>query len=83
MDEKPKSGYDRYDELRHNEKERNFNVMVPKAIGIMGVICLIGGTLSIFNEQCSFVESVGIIAGSFLLFGFSIVVKAACKYLDK
>lgn len=83
MEEKPKSGYDRYDEMLKKEESRSDLNIVPKAIGIMGAICLIGGVLSIFSELCSFVESVAIIAGSFFLFGFSIIVKAACKYLDK
>lgn len=83
MDEKPKSGYDRYSELIEKKGSRSNLNIVPKAIGIMGVICLIGGVLSIFSELCSSVESIAIIAGSFFLFGFSIIVKAACKYLDK
>lgn len=83
MDEKPKSGYDRYNELIEKKESRSDLSIVPKAIGIMGAICLIGGVLSIFSELCSFVESIAIIAGSFFLFGFSIIVKAACKYLDK
>lgn len=83
MDEKPKSGYDRYNELLQKEKDRNFNDIVPKAISIIGAICLIGGILSLFSKLCSFVESIEIIAGAFFLFGFSIIVKAACKYLDK
>ncbi len=83
MDEKPKSGYDRYCELIEKKESRSDLNIVPKAIGIMGAICLLGGVLSIFSELCSFVESIEIIAGSFLLFGFSIIVRAACKYLEK
>lgn len=83
MDEKPKSGYDRYSELIEKKESRSGLNIVPKAIGIMGAICLLGGILSIFSELCSFVDSVAIIAGSFFLFGFSIIVEAACKYLDK
>ena len=83
MDEKPKSGFEKYDEMLETKKQQNNDNIVPKAIGIMGAICLIGGVLSIFSKLCSFVESIAIIAGSFFLFGFSIIVKAACKYLDK
>lgn len=83
MDEKPKSGFEKYDEMLETKKQQNNDNIVPKAIGIMGAICLIGGVLSIFSELCSFVESIAVIAGSFFLFGFSIIVKAACKYLDK
>lgn len=83
MDEKPKSGFERYDEMLQKEKENKFNNFVPNAIGIMGAICLIGGVLSLFGKLCSPIESLAIIAGSFFLFGFSIIVKAACKYLDK
>lgn len=83
MEEKPKSGFDRYDELLQKEKERKFNNIVPNAIGIMGVICLLGGILSLFGKHGSLAESLTIIAGSFFLFGFSIIVKAALKYLEK
>lgn len=83
MDEKPKSGFERYDEMLQKERENKFNNFVPNAIGIMGAICLIGGVLALFGELCSPIESLVIIAGSFFLFGFSIIVKAACKYLDK
>lgn len=83
MDEKPKLGFERYDEMLQKEKENKFNNFVPNAIGIMGAICLIGGVLSLFGKLCSPIESLAIIAGSFFLFGFSIIVKAACKYLDK
>lgn len=83
MDEKPKSGYDRYNELVEKKESRNDLNIVPKAIGIMGAICLIGGVLSLFGKLCSPVESLTIIAGSFFLFGFSIIVEAACKYLGK
>lgn len=83
MDEKPKSGYDRYNELIEKKESRSDLNIVPKAIGIMGAICLIGGVLSIFSKLFTLVESIAIIEGSFFLFGFSIIVKAACKYLDK
>lgn len=83
MDEKLKSGFERYDEMLQKERENKFNNFVPNAIGIMGAICLLVGVLALFGKLCSPVESIAIIAGSFFLFGFSIIVKAACKYLDK
>lgn len=78
----PKSGYDRYNELLQKEREHNFNNIVPSAISVMGVLCLLGGVLSVVSKFCTLVESLELIAGSFFLFGFSIIVKAACKYLD-
>lgn len=83
MDEKPKSGFEKYDEMLETKKQQNNDNIVPKAIGIMGAICLLVGVLALFSKFCSPVESIAIIAGSFFLFGFSIIVKAACKYLDK
>lgn len=83
MDEKPKSGYDRYCELIEKKESRSDLNIVPKAIGIMGAICLLGGVLALLGKLCSPIEALAIIAGSFFLFGFSIIVKAACKYLDK
>ena len=83
MDEKPKSGYDRYNELIEKKESRSNLNIVPKAIGMMGAICLLVGVLALLSKFCSPVESIAIIAGSFFLFGFSIIVKAACKYLDK
>lgn len=83
MDEKPKSGFEKYDEMLENKKQQNNDNIVPKAISIMGAICLLGGVLALFSKLCSPIEALAVIAGSFFLFGFSIIVKAACKYLDK
>lgn len=83
MEEKPKSGYDRYNELIEKKKRHDDRNIVPKAISIMGAICLLGGILSIFAKFFSLAESIGLIAGSFFLFGFSIIVEAALKYLDE
>lgn len=83
MEDKPKSVFERYDEMLENKKQQNNDNIVPKAISIMGAICLLGGVFALFGKLCSPIEALAIIAGSFFLFGFSIIVKAACKYLDK
>lgn len=83
MDEKSKSGFEKYDEMLENKKQPNNDNIVPKAISIMGAICLLGGVLALFGKLCSPIEALAVIAGSFFLFGFSIIVKAACKYLGK
>lgn len=82
MEDKPKSVFERYDEMLENKKHQNIDNIVPKVIGIVGAICFLGGILSIFSELCTIVESLAIIAGAFFFFGFSVIVKAACKYLD-
>lgn len=82
MDEKPKSGYDRYNEIANKEKQSQSD-LVPKAISIVGAISLVCGILGIFSKSCTVVEAFALIAGSFFFFGFSIIVQAAQKYLDK
>lgn len=87
MDEKPKSGFERYDEMLNNDKMqkriRNGNDLVSAAIGIIGWICLLVGILDFFAKDSSWQEGLVCIVGAMFLFGFSIIVKAACKYLDK
>lgn len=87
MDEKPKSGFERYDELLKNDKMqkriRNINDLVSAAIGIIGWICLLVGILDFFAKDSSWQEGLVCIVGAIFLFSFSIIVQAACKYLDK
>lgn len=69
--------------MLQKERENKFNNFVSNAIGIMGAISLVCGILGIFSKSCTVVEVFALIAGSFFFFGFSIIVQAAQKYLDK
>lgn len=62
---------------------RNSNDLVSAAIGIIGWICLLVGISDFFAKDSSWQEGLVCIVGAMFLFGFSIIVKAACKYLDK
>lgn len=87
MDEKPKSGFERYDELLENKarkikkQEQTESIIIPAVIKILAWICLVVGCLGFFVSTWQY--GLAVVAGSVFMFGFAAIVRAAYKYLDE
>lgn len=87
MNENPKSGFERYDELLENKRrkakkqEQVESLIVPAVLKLLAWICLVIGVAAFFVSSWQY--GLATIVGAVFLFGFAAIVKAAYKYLDE